>query len=465
MFEDLGRVGLLETMRDAQRAERAATARKLIAAGRFCLLRMAETADEHAIWCVDDWDVIAAEVAAELGVSRERAATQMQYGMTLIERLPKLAAVFLAGDVDFRVIAAVDHRTGLITDRDVLADIDQELAARVPHWNKHSRKKIAALVDRLVIDLDPEAIRVARQADEDRHIEVQPGPNGLAEVYGRLRAPDAATLDKRLDEVADSVCRNDPRTKAQRRADAVAFVTDGAATMPCNCGSDDCPAATGDREPKSDVTLHVLAGADTVEGRSEEPGYLAGCGTVPAGTVRELAKRAKPRPLVHPKDSPPEPRYRPSAALADFVRCRDLTCRFPGCERPAERADIDHTVPYPHGPTHASNLKLLCRTHHLVKTFYTGPGGWNDRQLPDGTVVWTSPSGRTYTTKPFGALLFPQLAVPTGELVLPTGSAVNLHRGLAMTTRKRSRAEDRAYRVEWERAVNRDRYAADPPPY
>jgi hypothetical protein len=40
---------------------------------------------------------------------------------------------------------------------------------------------------------------------------------------------------------------------------------------------------------------------------------------------------------------------------------RDLTCRFPGCDHPAEFADIDHTIPYPLGLTHASNLKCLCR--------------------------------------------------------------------------------------------------------
>ena len=74
-------------------------------------------------------------------------------------------------------------------------------------------------------------------------------------------------------------------------------------------------------------------------------------------------------------------------ALADFVRCRDLTCRFPGCEVPAERCDLDHTIAYPVGPTCASNLKCLCRFHHLLKTFWGGDGGWRDRQLPDGTVV------------------------------------------------------------------------------
>lgn len=46
-----------------------------------------------------------------------------------------------------------------------------------------------------------------------------------------------------------------------------------------------------------------------------------------------------------------ESRCTPSRALAAFVRCRDLTCRFPHCDKPATEADIDHTVPYPIGPT------------------------------------------------------------------------------------------------------------------
>ena len=58
----------------------------------------------------------------------------------------------------------------------------------------------------------------------------------------------------------------------------------------------------------------------------------------------------------------PEPGYTPSAKLADFVRCRDLTCRAPGCDRPAFQCDVDHTIPYAKGgATHPSNLKCLCR--------------------------------------------------------------------------------------------------------
>ena len=50
-------------------------------------------------------------------------------------------------------------------------------------------------------------------------------------------------------------------------------------------------------------------------------------------------------------------------------------------DRPALECDLDHTIPHADGgPTHASNLKCYCRTHHLVKTFW----GWRDQQLPDG---------------------------------------------------------------------------------
>ena len=52
------------------------------------------------------------------------------------------------------------------------------------------------------------------------------------------------------------------------------------------------------------------------------------------------------------------------------------------------------------------------RCHHLLKTFR----GWRDRQLPNGTVVWTSPLGQTYTTHPGSRLLFPRLCRPTAAV-------------------------------------------------
>jgi hypothetical protein len=85
--------------------------------------------------------------------------------------------------------------------------------------------------------------------------------------------------------------------------------------------------------------------------------------------------------------------------------------------------------------------------------------------IPDGTIRWTSPRGRTYTTQPLGAQFFPRLGQPTGTLQLPNNPPPSPNRGLAMPKRKRTSAQDRAYRVEWERGLNRARHAADPPPF
>ncbi len=470
MFDTLDESELLDVMRGAQRRERVAIAERLLAAGRLCQLRIRLShTDNREQWCIDNWEAVAAEVGAELGISRGRASSQMNYGIELLERLPRLAAVFAAGEVDFRVIVAAVFRTGLITDPDIMAAVDQRLARNAPGWNRLSRDKIAEIVDWYIRAVDPDAVRAERSADTDRHVEVGPSRHGLAEFWGSVRAPDAAVLDRRLDELAAMVCPDDPRTARQRRADALGALAAGSPALACACGSERCPVRADSGTTTGQIVIHLVAEARTVTGDGSQPGLLPGYGAVPPDRVRDLAIRARLRPVAGGAQLRAEPHYRPSAALADFIRCRDLTCRFPGCDRPAEIADIDHTVPYPLGPTHPSNLKLLCRAHHLVKTFYAGSDGWSDKQLPDGRVIWTSPTGRTYTTKPAGALFFPQFAVPTETLILPgpllAAPPSGPQRGVMMPTRRRTRAQDRVTRISWERGRNRAKAAADPPPF
>jgi hypothetical protein len=302
---------------------------------------------------------------------------------------------------------------------------------------------------------DPAGVREPRVPTENRYIEFGPvNQAGMAGIGGSLPVFDAEAVDKRLDALAAAVCGNDGRTTDQRRADALVALAAGQTRLECGCGADDCPAANIDAKPLAEVVIHVLAEQSTVDGHSDNPGYLTGYGPVPAALLRELATSATIKPLPIP---PPvaEPGYRPSAKLARFIRSRDLTCRFPGCEAPAEVCDIDHTIPYPVGPTHPSNLKLLCRFHHLLKTFYNRAGGWADRQHPDATVQWTSPSGKVYTTTPGGAQFFPALTTPTGEIAVtmaaePAGTA----RGLMMPIRRRTRSQDRAQRIALERQHN-----------
>jgi Domain of unknown function (DUF222) len=471
MFDDLDRcddAGLLRTMGESLRAERVQIARRLVSAGLFIERRIATSMADTQFWAVDDWDVAAAEIGAELGISRHRASADMDYGQTLVTRFPKLAERCLAGEVDFRVVAVIDFRTALVSDPELHARLDVILARLAPGWNSLSKKKLIELIDWQVIQLEPEAQRMPAERNAERCIEITPGHDGMAELSGRLDAIKGAALDKRLDQLASSVCREDPRTKVQRRVDAFIALTEGA-PFACGCGSEDCPATTTDADGagRSEVVVHVVAEQSTVDGTGTKPGHVRGYGPVPADVVHDVAKTAKLKPLVIPTDAVPESGYRPSAALADFIDSRDLTCRWPGCDAPAERCDVDHTVPHPHGPTHPSNNKLFCRHHHLMKTFWTGPDGFTDRQDPDGTVTITSPSGRSHESTPLGARFFPQLATPTGDVQTserppPANGAA---RRLKMPRRARTRAAARTARIARERALRRAHIEANPPPF
>jgi hypothetical protein len=238
-------------------------------------------------------------------------------------------------------------------------------------------------------------------------------------------------------------------------------LTAGADRLVCGCGFAACNAAA--RASTSNVVIHVVAEQASVDGSGRTPGVVLGAeGLITAEMVAELAKNARLQPLVPPVDVP-EPRYIPSAKLADFVRSRDVTCRAPGCDHPAFDCDLDHTIAYHDGGwTHASNLKALCRKHHLLKTF----GGWHDKQLPDGAVIWLLPDGHTYVTMPGSALLFPNLCVPTGDVPPAQPKVAQCsNRETKMPTRTRTRRQSRAHRVDAERRLNRRlRVAAEPTP-
>ncbi|WP_297700095.1 HNH endonuclease signature motif containing protein [Mycobacterium sp.] len=458
-FHGVDDAGVVDFVTAAARAQNAHCARELAAIGELYARRAPADDADRFNWAVDGHENVVAEVAAALGISRGRAAGRLHYAIALRERLPRVAEIFAQGGIDFRLMAAVVYRTELIEDPELIARLDAAVARHAPKWMRLSGPKMAERIDMWVARFDPAGVRVPGMRSQDRCVEIGPISPGLAGISARLHSTDAAAVDRVLDALADSVCRNDSRTKAQRRADAFGALAAGLTVLRCDCGGPDCPAAQ--RPAGTNVVIHMLAGAAAVSGEAGTTTYLPGFGPLPMESLRDLAGVAKTKPLSLPPDRA-EAGYRPSTALAEFIRFRDLTCRFPGCDAPADVCDIDHTVPFPLGPTHPSNLKLLCRHHHLLKTFYTGSDGWRDHQQPDGTVVWTSPTGHTYTTKPVGSRYFPALAVPTGTLTLPTFMpAPQQSRGVMMPVRQRTRAEDHAARVRWERGINEARIRAE----
>ncbi len=457
-FAGVADAGVVDVITDAACRQNAMCGRELAAIGELYARRAPEDDVDRENWAIDGHENVVAEVAAALGISRGRARGRLRYAIALRERLPRVAEIFARGLIDFRMMAAVVSRTELVEDQVLIAKVDGAIARHAPKWMRLSGPRLFERIDMWVMRFDPAGKRVPREHTENRYVEIAPTDAGLAGVWAQLHATDGVALDQKLDALAQTVCAADPRTKQQRRADALAALVAGLAAIRCECGSTDCRAAQ--RRPATDVVLHVLAEQATISGDSQSPGYLQTFGPLDSTTVRDMARTAKIKPLVMPSTGP-ERGYRPSASLADFVRCRDLTCRFPGCDKPAEVCDLDHTVPFPLGPTHASNLKLLCRYHHLLKTFYTGCGGWADRQLPDGTVEWTAPSGHTYPTTPGGSIFFPALAKPTGELEVTQVEPPSLTKGLMMPRRKRTRAEDRRHRIASERRINETRLSEE----
>ncbi len=292
---------------------------------------------------------------------------------------------------------------------------------------------------------------------------------GVASVWGMLLATDAAVLDTKVAAIAATVCDNDPRSAKERRSDAAGAWANGNDHLICGCGSPTCPFADGPA-PKSSVVISVVAdqaaidAARAIEATHADTPTDRGTAILPGGAVlptpmlAELLRNgATLQPLCTPDDQP-EPRYRPSAKLARWVRARDLTCRFPGCTVAAECCDIDHVIPYPIGATHASNLACLCRKHHLLKTFWGGD--WALVLLADGTAIWTSPTGQTYTTHPGSRSVFPEWDTTTGQLPpAPQAPSTGTERGMKMPIRKCTRAADRATRIKAERAQN----DSDPP--
>lgn len=391
----------------------------------------------------------AAEVAAAMNLSPMAAGFLVSDAAALDTRLPRVAALLAEGRTDWRTVRLILSRTDLVLDDELIAKVDRSLAERIGKWHGWSRQRIVNAVDATVRVTDPDAARERRvDAEDKRHVGINPQGNGMTELYGTVAASAATAFDRRLSEIAKQVCAEDPRTLDQRRADALAALAQGH-RLACTCGRQECPAASGtndaDRDPGgAKVVINVVVSDQTLHGNSSAPGYLEGYGVIDAEQVRTLAGAAASVRLACPVTTPEQSlSYQPPVALERAVRCRDLTCRFPGCSRPAVACDVDHTIPFNHqnpasgGRTVFENLKCLCRLHHRLKTF----GGWRDHQLADGTVIWTSPTDRTYCTSPAGADLFPQ----------PRGSAC-----VAPKPRKSDRAAQRKARIAQVRQRNRE---------
>jgi hypothetical protein len=81
----------------------------------------------------------------------------------------------------------------------------------------------------------------------------------------------------------------------------------------------------------------------------------------------------------------------PSARLAQAIKIRGRDLPLPTCTVPADRCDLDHHEPVPHGATSGTNMDPFCRRHHRGKTF-----AWLACLRDDHGVDWTLPEAERY---------------------------------------------------------------------
>jgi hypothetical protein len=122
---------MVDRICSSARAENRAAAAQLVAIGELFVYRLSRCSETQD-WAIDTMEAVGAEVGAALRISQGLAVSRLRYARAMRERLPKVAEVFRAGDIDYRMFQTIVYRTDLITDEQVLAAVDAQLAIKAP---------------------------------------------------------------------------------------------------------------------------------------------------------------------------------------------------------------------------------------------------------------------------------------------------------------------------------------------
>jgi len=321
-------------------------------------------------------DHTADELALALNISRVAANQRLELALTLTERLPATLAALEAGEIDLIRARALAVETYALT-----AEHATLVEARVLDRAKdQTAPQLRQAIRSAVLKVDPGGEQERhRRERQGRRVVLSPSEHGMSELWAYLPAHQASAVYATIHQCARrAITPGDERTADQRRADALVDLVLGTSTGPA-------------------AQVNVTVSASSLLGLTQEPGELAGYGPIPAEVAREIAGDATWRRLLTDPASGTlldygRTRYRPPAALAEFVRARDMTCTFPGCRRAADRCELDHEIPYPDGPTSAANLDPKCPHHHQARH----RPDWHYERFDNGDHLWITPAGRHY---------------------------------------------------------------------
>jgi hypothetical protein len=271
------------------------------------------------------------------------------------------------------------------------------------------------------------------RAFERRRLHLSQEQSGMFALSGRLDVESGCYLTAALEPFMAPHGQDDPRTPAQRRADALRELCRRQLSQSPSQGqaqgqSQALPQVAG-RRPQLSVTATIAA-------LSGEPGVPAGklsdLFAIPAQSLRRLACDCSLEPMIVDGKGIPisvgHTRRRFPAAIRRALIRRDQHCRFPGCTRPASWCEPHHLIHWcDGGSSDIGNGVLLCDFHHHL----VHEGGWQVKLQADGSVIAIPPPRSRAGPGAWEAVLKPPLeplgrpaaAAAPAELSPPAGVA------------------------------------------
>ncbi|MCV7044668.1 DUF222 domain-containing protein [Mycobacterium frederiksbergense] len=321
---------LISAVTTMTRTEARAAAQRLALIGEVIARQCDDEDDTSAHQVIDGWAWAQAAVSAACNLNSHAASKQMRIAQALRDRLPRTAALFAEGLISARVIDAITWRTHLVVDEDALGLIDTAISGEASQYGAHSEKQLIGAVDLWVEKFDPDAVVRSKRAAKDLYVEFddKDDPNGVASFWGRLRITDKKILEQRLNNLADTVCANDPRKRGELRAAALAalgVVGPALERLTCECGDAGC-AGSG-KDPRAGA-LTIYALTDQVPTASEDrprqtrPGAAGTPDSEPTATEaapEEKEQAAEREPQTPAAESEPAaPEHQPQTPAAEF---------------------------------------------------------------------------------------------------------------------------------------------------
>ena len=351
------------------------------------------------------------DLAARLRLPERTAERLIAESRRLVNALPVTKEALGAGEISYRHAQVIIDETAGLSDS-VTAAFEREV---LPKAKELTVTKFKAAARKKRESLHPDTIETRHAAAlENRNVWIDPQHDGMAILSLLTSAETAVAIHDRATRMAlanagggsggnGSGGDAPKRTLAQRRADVVTdLLLDGDL-----CATGD-PTAHGIR-PQVLVTVPVL----TLLRQTETPAHLDGYGPISPDTARDLAVKAPSfaRILTDPVTSAildfDRSKYVVPADLKQVVRLQHETCTAVGCNKRAVHCQLDHTDPFRAtagtrgtGTTCLANLSPLCAEHHNLK-HHTRVGL---RKLPDGTMEWTTATGKVVTVRPTNLL-------------------------------------------------------------